>query len=208
MAKRVPVHVRAMDPISVAGLSAALRGHPEIEIIEQQAVTAETVGLVAADSLTEPVLALVRSMRRLGCERFVLVTTTPQDIDLMAAIELGVSAMVARQEATTNRMAQLIMMTASGEAAMPADVLGRLLRQVSRLQHQVLAPRGLSVSGMADREIEILRLVADGYDTRDIAKRLAYSERTVKNALHDITTRFQLKNRSHAVAYAVREGLI
>ena len=54
----------------------------------------------------------------------------------------------------------------------------------------------------------MLRLVADGYDTAEIAQQLAYSERTVKNVLHDVTTRLQLRNRSHAVAYALREGLI
>ena len=37
---------------------------------------------------------------------------------------------------------------------------------------------------------------------------MSYSERTVKNILHDLTTRLQLKNRTHAVAYAMREGLI
>ncbi|MQA85396.1 MAG: DNA-binding response regulator, partial [Streptosporangiales bacterium] len=44
--------------------------------------------------------------------------------------------------------------------------------------------------------------------TAEIARALAYSERTVKNIIHDITTRLQLRNRAHAVAYAVREGLI
>jgi DNA-binding NarL/FixJ family response regulator len=54
----------------------------------------------------------------------------------------------------------------------------------------------------------VLRLVADGLDTTEIARRMAYSERTVKNVIHDVTTRLNLRNRSHAVAYAVREGLI
>jgi DNA-binding CsgD family transcriptional regulator len=61
---------------------------------------------------------------------------------------------------------------------------------------------------MSAREIEILRLVAEGLDTAEIAVKLAYSERTVKNALHDVTTRLQLRNRSHAVAYALKQGLI
>jgi DNA-binding NarL/FixJ family response regulator len=61
---------------------------------------------------------------------------------------------------------------------------------------------------LAPREIDVLRLVADGYDTGEIATKLAYSERTVKNVLHDVTTRLQLRNRSHAVAFALREGLI
>jgi DNA-binding NarL/FixJ family response regulator len=54
----------------------------------------------------------------------------------------------------------------------------------------------------------VLGLVADGLDTREIATKLSYSERTVKNVLHDVTNRFQLRNRAHAVAYALREGLL
>ncbi|HVX44496.1 MAG TPA: LuxR C-terminal-related transcriptional regulator, partial [Mycobacteriales bacterium] len=49
---------------------------------------------------------------------------------------------------------------------------------------------------------------AEGYSTSEIAEQLAYSERTVKSALHDLTSRYQLRNRSHAVAFAMREGLI
>ncbi|QWA21119.1 hypothetical protein KJK32_06685 [Streptomyces sp. JCM17656] len=56
--------------------------------------------------------------------------------------------------------------------------------------------------------MRVLQLVSEGYDTREIARRLSYSERTVKSALHDITSRYRLKNRSQAVAYALREGLI
>jgi DNA-binding NarL/FixJ family response regulator len=90
----------------------------------------------------------------------------------------------------------------------PPDLLGRLLDQVGRLQRQVLDPRGFTFAGLSGREIEVLRLVADGHDTKEIAATLCYSERTVKNVLHEITTRLQLRNRSHAVAYAMREGLI
>ena len=54
----------------------------------------------------------------------------------------------------------------------------------------------------------MLRLVADGFDTAEIARRLSYSQRTIKNVIHDVTVRLNLTNRSHAVAYAVREGLI
>jgi DNA-binding NarL/FixJ family response regulator len=54
----------------------------------------------------------------------------------------------------------------------------------------------------------VLRLVADGLDTAEIATKLSYSQRTIKNILHDITSRLHLRNRSHAVAYALRHGLI
>ena len=76
------------------------------------------------------------------------------------------------------------------------------------MQRQILAPRGLRFSGLSEREIEVLRLVAEGLDTGEIARRLSFSERTIKSVLHDVTTRLQLRNRAHAVAYAVREGLI
>jgi DNA-binding NarL/FixJ family response regulator len=66
----------------------------------------------------------------------------------------------------------------------------------------------LTFTGLSPREVDVLRLVADGLDTGEIADSLNYSERTVKNVLHELTTRLQLRNRSHAVAYAVREGLI
>lgn len=54
----------------------------------------------------------------------------------------------------------------------------------------------------------MLKLVADGFDTSEIAHKLSYSERTIKGIIHDVTTRLQLRNRTHAVAFAVREGLI
>ncbi|MDP8971373.1 MAG: helix-turn-helix transcriptional regulator, partial [Actinomycetota bacterium] len=86
--------------------------------------------------------------------------------------------------------------------------LGRLLSAVGRLQQQVLDPRGLSLAVLNKREVEVLRLVADGLDTAEIAGHLAYSERTIKNIIHDVTLRLNLRNRTHAVAYALRQGLI
>ena len=54
----------------------------------------------------------------------------------------------------------------------------------------------------------MLRLIADGHATREVAEELCYSERTVKNVLHDVVTKLDARTRSHAVAHAVRAGLI
>ncbi len=54
----------------------------------------------------------------------------------------------------------------------------------------------------------MLRLVADGMPTREVAEHLSYSERTIKAVMHDVTTKLHAKTRSQAVAQAVREGLI
>jgi DNA-binding NarL/FixJ family response regulator len=210
MTIRRRTHVHALDPVTAAGLTAQLRGHPAIELVEPGAsADADSVAICAVDStLTEGAVTMVRKAKRHGCRRVVLVSSAPSNLDLMAAIDLGVCAILPRNEASTHRLAQAILSVAAGEAAMPADLLARLLDHVARIQSDVLVPRGLHVSGMADRERRILSLVADGMDTREIASELNYSERTVKNVLHDVTTRFQLRNRSQAVAYALREGLI
>lgn len=209
MTIRRRTHIHALDPVSSSGLAAELRPHPQIELVEfGEAADQHSVAVAAIDTLGDAEMVMVRRAKKFGCRKVVLVCSAPQGLDLFAAIDLGVCAILPRHDATANRLARAVRSAASGEAAIPADMLGRLLEQLGKIQSDVLAPRGLRATGMADREVRILRLVADGLDTREIARELSYSERTVKNVLHDVTTRFQLRNRSHAVAYAVREGLI
>ena len=61
---------------------------------------------------------------------------------------------------------------------------------------------------LTDREQQVLSLIAAGHPTREVAQQLCYSERTVKNVLHDVVTKLNARSRSQAVAFAVREGLI
>jgi DNA-binding NarL/FixJ family response regulator len=58
------------------------------------------------------------------------------------------------------------------------------------------------------RERDVLVLVADGLSTREVARMMCYSERTIKNILQDLTTRLGLRNRTQAVAWALRNGWI
>ena len=91
---------------------------------------------------------------------------------------------------------------------MAPDLLGTLLRGITRASREVLEPRGLSLSRLTAREQEVLRLVAEGHPTREVANRLCYSERTIKNVIHDVVTKLNARTRSQAVALAVRERLI
>jgi len=204
--ERIAVYVCARDPVSQAGIASQLRPRPEVLVLDQDKEQAR-VALVVADCVDEETLRVLRTVQCGSC-RAVLVATQIDDAGLAAAVEAGVAGLVRRAEATPERLAQAVSAAARGEGTVPPDLLGRLLEQVGRIQRQVLHPRGLVLTGLAPREIEILRLVADGYDTAEIAGQLAYSERTVKNVLHDVTSRLQLRNRSHAVAYALRQGLI
>jgi DNA-binding NarL/FixJ family response regulator len=204
----VLVSLFAEDPISRGGLEAALRWQSQITLLDEESAAMASVAIVAADTIDERVLGIMRSLRARSGSQIVLVVEALSDADLLAVVEAGVRAIVWRFEATPARLTETVLKTASGEATLPSEVLSRLLKQVSRLQHHVLVPLGLKLSGLSEREADVLRLAADGLDTGEIASKLCYSKRTVTNILHDVMSRFQLVNRTHAVAYAIREGLI
>jgi DNA-binding NarL/FixJ family response regulator len=60
---------------------------------------------------------------------------------------------------------------------------------------------------VTEREVRVLRLIADGYSNAEIARRLGWSQHTVKNVIYDLMARLRLRNRTHVAAYAVRAGL-
>jgi DNA-binding NarL/FixJ family response regulator len=208
MGERIPVFVYALDPISQAGIVSQLRPSPRVRVVEPDDLDGADVAVVMVDGIDDDAVRLIRAVQRNGCPRVVLVATHLDDTRLVSAVEAGACALVRRADAVGERLVQVLVAAAAGDGSLPPDLLGRLLAQVGQLQRQVLAPRGLSFTGLSERETQILRLVADGHDTAEIAERMAYSQRTVKNVIHDVTTRLQLRNRSHAVAYALRQGLI
>ncbi len=208
MSERIPVFVYAHDPLSQAGIAAQLRARPELLVVDSSDVDAARVALIVADEVDDETVRVTKAVQRNGCPRVVLVVTRLDDNALLAAVEAGACGLVRRSDAVPDHLAVAIAGAASGDGTVPPDLLGRLLAQVGQLQRQVLAPRGLTFSGLSEREIHVLRLVADGLDTAEVADQLCYSERTVKNVIHDVTTRLRLRNRTHAVAYALRQGLI
>ena len=208
MSDRLPVYVHGEDPISEAGVAAQLRGRPEAYVVERGCIDDAVVAVVVTDEIDEAAVRVVRGIQRGGCPRVVLVTTQLDDNGLMMAVEAGVSGVLRRREASPEVLARAVVAAANGDGTLAPDLIGRLLNQVSRLQQDVLTPRGIGPDGLSGREREVLKLLADGLGTNEIASALAYSERTIKNVIHDVTTRLNLRNRSHAVAYAVKAGIV
>ena len=205
---RVDVFVSASDPLSRAGTLSQLRGVAGLRLVEETDLNEGGVALVVADDVDAETVRGVRVLRRQGVERICLLVSRLDAKGVLAAVEAGVGGVVRRADATPHHLASAIRAVAAGEGALPGDLLGRLLDQVGQLQRQVLAPRGLTLSGLTERELGVLRLLADGLDTAEVGTQLFYSERTVKNIIHDITSRLELRNRTHAVAYAIKQGLI
>ena len=205
---RIDVSVWAPDPLSRAGTVAQLRSATGLRTLQDGQPAAGAVALVVADDVDADALQVIRSVRRSGAVGVGLLVTRLDDRSLLSAIEAGVAGILRRNQATTANLLAMIQAVWAGEGTVPPDMLARLLDQVGHLQRRILAPRGLTFSGVTERELSVLRLLADGLDTNEVSAQLFYSERTVKNIIHDVTSRLELRNRTHAVAYAIKQGLI
>nr|WP_307796226.1 response regulator transcription factor [Amycolatopsis sp. 195334CR] len=197
----VRVTVLAADPFVFAGVSGELKSKPGVHLVDGRADV--VVAVPDGTRKLHEVLAGVDPEARV-----VLVADDPRPAELLTAVEHGLAVLLPRQEATTARLLHAINDAYQGRGSLPAEQLGELLKGVTRLQREVLEPRDLTLSGLSRRETDVLRLLAEGRDTAEIAAEMAYSERTVKNILHGLLTRLDLRNRTHAVAHALRLGLI
>ncbi|MEU9188604.1 response regulator transcription factor [Streptomyces sp. NPDC048484] len=205
---RIPVAVHASDPISREGALSQLRQHPVIDLREETETGPDTVALLISEVLDDAALTRLRRLVRSEGARAVLVVSVIRETELLDVIECGVGAIVWRHEATAHRLVQAVIAASRGDGDLPSDLLGRLISQVGSLHRTASNHPGAPSSGLAPREVDVLRLVAEGLDTGEIASKLSYSERTVKNVMHGLTTRLHLRNRAHAVAHALREGYI
>ncbi len=208
MDRRVKVCVLAEDPVSAAGIASQLRTRSEVEVVADDEPAQSDVAVVVTDEVDGRSVRTIRALQRGGVSRVVMIVSRIDDVSLLSAVESGANAILRRCDAVPERVIGAVLAAAAGDGSVPPDLLGRLLDQMRQVQRDLLGPRGLSLSGFSDREVEVLRLLAEGNDTAEIAHELSYSERTVKNVIHDVTSRHRLRNRSHAVAFAVRQGLV
>jgi DNA-binding NarL/FixJ family response regulator len=206
--EQVRVALQAMDPVSHAGLVALLQSRGDITVLRPgQRIDAQVV-VAAAERLSAETAAALRRVVAETNAPIVLVAQEVTEAELMTAVECRVVAILPRGAVTADRLAHSVRAAAAGGGVLPPNLVGELLKHVERMQREVLTPHGLNASGLTPREIDVLRLMADGFDTNEIAGKLCYSERTVKNVIYGVTHRLKLRNRSHAVAYALRSGMI
>ena len=105
------------------------------------------------------------------------------------------SAVLVLRALTPSRLLSCVRAVSGGSAAVTPEALPEISAPGLREQP-------------TEREYEVLRRLADGDTTRDIAQRLCYSERTVKNVVHDLLEKLNCRTRAHAVGLAVRQGVI
>lgn len=181
---------------------------PDIEVAGQAADSAEAVELarkllpdVIVMDLEMPGIGGIEAIAKILTEdketRILVLTGYDSDADVMAAIEEGAAGYVVK-DSPSAELFKAIRRVASGLPHVSPDVASRLVR---------LRQAGLSLT-LNDREVLILRLVAEGKKTREIARSVRLAERTVKHYLELIRQKLGAKNSSHAVALAIQRGLI
>ncbi len=169
--------------------------------------------VLIVDALTEPVLGLLRELRGEPHQpEVVLVAAELAAAEALDAIAAGARGLLRRREAEPTRLARAVLAAAGGDCTVPPDMLAELLEHgLGRVFPDAAAedaPDAWSGGGLSVREQSVLALIAEGHETDEIAKELCYSARTVVGVVHDITHRFRLRNRAHAVAFALRMGLL
>lgn len=204
--------------MSASGAKAQLMGQPAIELVGPADLDRARVALVIADAADEGAAKVVKAIQRDGVPRVVLVAARFEEGGVLAAVAAGVTSFLRRSEATTARLTEVIREADHSGCQLPEGLLRKAAASAGAdgptarpAPHAVdLRERNGSTITMrlSARETEVLRLVADGYDTSDIAEQLAYSESTIKGVLAKIMSRLEARNRCHAVAIVVREGLI
>jgi DNA-binding NarL/FixJ family response regulator len=200
------VAVYAHTPLLRAGVTELLRGHAAVQTVPWGRRQEAAVLVVAHDHLKITDLQELRATPPAVVKPIVLVAHDVRAPQLLRGVECGVRAVVSRLEVTADSLVHAITAVARGAGEIPAELLGPLLDQLSLMYDRVLLPNGLTNSGLTEREINVLALLAEGKDTTEVAEALWYSQRTVKNIIQGMITRLHLRNRAHAVAYAARSG--
>ena len=185
-----------LDGVLDVGHSGTVR-----DALQDPAIFDATVVLV--DPAMDGGLDLVRAVAETTAAKVVVCASRVTEEVVIAGMQAGAVGILGKDTLTPDSLGAAVRAAASGTGVVAPDVLGRLVRN--------LTPEALEAAAtvrLNDREQQVLALIADGHPTREVAAELCYSERTVKNILHDVVTKLNARSRSQAVAFAVREGLI
>ena len=205
----VATRVVCADPMLADGAVAYLRGRREVDVATGAADVLLVFGDAVDEALRERVdTALAEVTSDPGtAPRLVFVVDEMLERHLWWAIGRGLVAVLPRSTSSWDEVVAAVAKAPDGDAELPSSTVGWLLDQVRALESR-LVTIGVNAAGLTTRETEILRLFAAGLETADVARRLNYSERTIKSTVYGVKERLGLRNRVHAVAHALRIGAI
>ena len=202
-----------VDPHTIyrRGLAVCLEGLEEVETVGQ-ADSVRTAwedeelfaaDLVIVDHAMPGGTDFVAAVGEAASAPVVVCSSLTTEDAVLAVLQAGAAGVLRKDTLTTETLASAVRAAVNGTGVVTSELLHELLENLSTNGDGKPAPTRLT-----DREQQVLSLIAAGHPTREVAQQLCYSERTVKNVLHDVVTKMGARSRSQAVAHAVREGLI
>jgi DNA-binding NarL/FixJ family response regulator len=200
----VAIRLDSPDPIAEIGVLTQLTGRPEVVIAGPQGRPAVAIAVLpGADDAAAGWLADLRATCRLP---IVAIVGLAPPAALVALVEAGACGILGRGEATAGRLVRAVQLAAAGQGDLPPALVRHLLDRVGPRHPGRLAPRG--PAGLTGRERQVLRLLAGGMSTSEVAARLAYPERMVAGVVAGLMLRLNVPSRTQAVATAVRNGWV
>ncbi|MEU9265589.1 response regulator transcription factor [Streptomyces sp. NPDC048251] len=198
---RVAIHAPA--PLVRAGLAGFVALDPRLHELPRDRIGEADAIVVAVDVADASALDLLRRLCDKPGARFLVVVGKKWRADLSAAQKRGVRAVVWWDFCSPDVFARSVRAVAgSEETPLPSPLAPE------RVEHHVVASRGRAEPRLNAREVDVLRLIAEGKQCDEIAIELSYSERTVRYILYGAMKRLRTRNRAHAVSHAIRAGLI
>jgi len=184
-------------------VAATSLGSETLERIEQA-----RPDLVLLPALGTRTVELTRAItRRFNGIRVVVfgIKELPEAVTEM--IEAGAAGYV-REDASVDEFREVVRLAARGEARVAPQIASSLFSRLAALASVLRADERAKNVKLTPRELEILRLVAEGLTNKEIAARLHVEQQTVKNHMHNILERLSLRRRQQAVQYAWEAGML
>jgi ribosomal subunit interface protein len=200
------------------GLKMVLDEEPDLELVGEASDGAEVV-VRAQELMPDVILMDVRMPKRSGIEaageikdslphvKILMLTISDDEADLYEAIKAGASGYLLK-EIPIEEVADAIRSVWAGQSRISPSMASKLLTEFAAMSRSSDEKPQMPAPKLTDREMEVLRLVAQGLNNRDIAGKLFISENTVKNHIRNILEKLHLHSRMEAVVYAVREKMI
>lgn len=133
----------------------------------------------------------------------VVLTSYHQDEHVFPALKAGALSYILK-DVSANELAAAVRKAALGEAVLHPRVAARVIKELQGARGEKVNP----FTELSERELEVLKLIADGMSNAEIAAKLVLSEKTIKGHVSNILSKLHLVDRTQAAVYAWREGVV
>jgi NarL family two-component system response regulator LiaR len=135
--------------------------------------------------------------------QIVVLTSYHEDEHIFPALRAGAISYILK-DVKMDELADSVRQAARGEATLHPRVAARVIQEIHGAKHEELNP----FTELTNREIEVLKLIANGLTNSEIAERLVISGNTVKGHVSNILSKLHLADRTQAAVYAWRQGIV